>query len=79
MAMSDQRGAAEYLRDHPLLNEIFDRLEASAIERAVNAKPDDDELRRTSTQEVRAIRAVRRDLERHAAEPNNPEPQGSVA
>lgn len=69
--MSDQ-GAAEQLLNHPLLTEIFDGLERSAIERAVNAKPSDDEMRRTCTQEVRAIRAVRRELDLRAKGKTNP-------
>lgn len=78
MTMTDQRGAAEYLRDHPLLNEIFDGLEKDATERAIHAKPDDDETRRDALHQVRAIRNVRRELERKAS-PANPKPRGAVA
>ena len=59
---SEHRGEAEYLLNSELLKEVFADLEASAIERAINAKASDDELRRTSTQEVRAIRAVQGQL-----------------
>lgn len=69
--MSDQ-GAAEQLLNHPLLKEIFDKLERSAMERAINAKPADDEQRRICTQEVRAIRAVRRELSLRAEGKTNP-------
>ena len=61
--MSEHRGEAEYLLDSELLKEIFGQLERDALERAINAKASDDELRRTCTQEVRAIRAVRSQLE----------------
>ena len=61
--MSEHRGEAEYLLSNRLLKQIFADIEADALERAVAAKPSDDELRRTSTQEVRAIRAVQRQLE----------------
>ena len=61
--MSEHRGEAEYLLNSRLLKHIFADIEADALERAVNAKPSDDELRRTATQEVRAIRAVQRQLE----------------
>lgn len=60
--MSEHRGEAEYLLDSKLLKEVFADIERNALERAVNAKPSDDELRRTSTQEVRAIRAVHEQL-----------------
>lgn len=76
--MTDQRGAAEYLRDHPLLNEIFDGLERDAMERSVGAKAEDDETRRDTMHRVRVIRDVRGKLAR-LAEPTNPKPRGSVA
>lgn len=76
--MSDNRGAAEYLRDHPLLGEIFDGLEKDATERAIHAKPDDDETRRDALHQVRAIRNVRAELERRAAPPTNRQ-RGAVA
>ncbi len=55
-------GEAERLLNHPLINEIFDELESDAMEIAVHAKPSDDETRRTSMNEVRAIRALRQKL-----------------
>lgn len=61
--MPDPNGEAEYLLNNSLLKEIFGQLEADAIERAIDAKSSDDELRRTCTQEVRAIRAVQHQLE----------------
>lgn len=60
--MSEHRGEAEYLLDNQLLQKIFAKLEADALERAVNAQASDDEARRIATQEVRAIRAVQRQL-----------------
>ena len=71
--------ALEYLRDHPLLNEIFDKLERTAIERADNASGDDDTTRRVAMEEVNAIRNVRRELSTLAKGSTNPKPRGSVA
>ena len=65
------RGAAEYLRDHPLLNEIFDGMERDAMERAIYAKPDDDHTRRDALHHVHAIRDVRAELKRRAAPTTN--------
>ena len=72
-------GEAEYLLSNQLLKQIFDDLERSAIEAAVNAKSSNDELRATSLQEVRAIRAVRRELQSLAKGKTNPKPRGPVA
>ena len=77
--MDERQGAAEYLLNDNLLNNIFDEIEAGALENCVNAKPSDDELRRTSTQEVRAIRAVRRQLQTLAKGPTKPTPRRPVA
>jgi len=60
--MSEHRGEAEYLLGSQLLQMIFAKLEQDAVERSIAAKPSDDETRRTCTQEVRAIRAVQRQL-----------------
>lgn len=72
-------GEAEYLLSNQLLKQIFDDLERSATERAVAAKPSDDETRATSLQEVRAIRAVRSQLESLARGKTKAKPRGSVA
>lgn len=68
--MSD-RGEAERLADHPLLNKIFDELERDAMENGVYAKSDDDVKRREAMHQVRAIRDVREELKRRAAPPVN--------
>lgn len=59
------RAELEHLRDHPVLNRIFDDLEEAAFSQAVTAKINDDETRRNFMAEVRAIRSVRQKL-RHA-------------
>lgn len=71
-------GHAESLLNDSLLNEIFDELEQSALEGAVNAQPSDDEQRRTKLQEVRAIRAVRRKLNALLKGTTNPKPRAVV-
>ncbi len=60
-------GAAQQLLSNPLLNEILDEMERGAVEAAVNAPLSDDEQRRVSTMEVRAIRSLRSQLEIRAA------------
>lgn len=60
--MTEHRGEAEYLLDSKVLKEVFSELEQNALERAISAKPSDDSLRRTSLEEVRAIRAVQDQL-----------------
>ena len=76
--MPDRAGAAEYLLNNDLLKEIFTDIEADALERAVNAKPSDDEARRAATQEVRAIRAVQRQLEVLLRAKTKPKPRPVV-
>ena len=56
-------GAAEYLLNDELLKSLFEQMEQDYLERAVNAKAEDDEMRRICTMQVRAIRQVRTDLE----------------
>ena len=53
---------ATFLLEHPLLNEMFDKLEHDAAEMGINAPFADDEMRRIAMGEVRAIRSVRRKL-----------------
>jgi hypothetical protein len=60
-------GEAERLLNHPLFNEIFDALESDAMEVAVQAKPSDDETRRTAMNEIRAIRSLRQKLKTRAS------------
>lgn len=80
--MSD-RGAAEYLLDDRLLNEIFDSLENDAKEAAIYAQvtPEyndpDFEMRRALAQ-VRAIRDVRAELRKRASAPPTNRPRAAV-
>lgn len=60
-------GAALQLVNDPLLNEILDDMEGAAVEAAIHAAPSDDEKRRTSLTEVRAIRSLRQQLKARAA------------
>lgn len=60
-------GAAQRLVNDPMLNEILDELERAALESGVTADPSDDEKRRVSMTEVRAIRSLRRQLKTRAA------------
>lgn len=60
-------GEAQTLLDSPLLNEIFDAIEADAFEGIVSAKSADDETRRLLSMEVQAIRSVRKQLSTRAA------------
>lgn len=55
-------GEADRLLNHPILVGIFADLEKTAVERAINAKLGDDETRRNSLAEARAIRSVRQQL-----------------
>ncbi|QAX31307.1 hypothetical protein [Leisingera sp. NJS204] len=60
-------GAAQRLLNDPLLNEILDEMERDAFETGVNAAPPNDEQRRNSMMEVRAIRSLRQQLKTRAA------------
>lgn len=55
-------GEAERLSGHPVIRHIFDEMEQDAMERAIYARPSDDEARRSAMNEVRAIRALRQKL-----------------
>lgn len=77
--MAEPLGEAQYLLEHKLLNEIFDKLEHDATERAIHARASDDETRRTSLEEVRAIRHVRAELKTLAEGSTNRKARGSVA
>lgn len=55
-------GEAQALLDSEMLTDILSTLEKDAIEACVNAKPSDDETRRTNTNKVRAIRDLREQL-----------------
>jgi len=72
-------GEAERLLNHPLFNEIFDGLENDAMEVAVQAKPSDDETRRTSMNEIRAIRSLRQKLKTLAEGKTTLPKKGDVA
>jgi hypothetical protein len=56
-------GEADQLLGSALLQETLSQIEAEAMERAVDARSDDDETRRSALCEVRAIRSVRGQLE----------------
>lgn len=71
-------GEAETLAASELLKEIFAEIEREQVERAIYAKLDDDETRRASLGEVRAIRSVREKLEALIRQKTNPAP-GAVA
>ncbi len=51
-------GQAEALLNDDLLQEVFRTLEQQAIDACIDAGPTDDELRRTTMQEVNALRDV---------------------
>lgn len=72
-------GEAERLLNHPLFDEIFDELENGAMEVAVQAKPSDDETRRTSMNEIRAIRSLRQKLKTLAEGKTTLPKKGDVA
>lgn len=72
-------GDAEMLLNHPLINQIFDGLEADAMETSVYANPSDDETRRTAMNEVRAIRALRLKLKTLAEGKTTQPKKGTVA
>ena len=70
-------GEINYLLENAILKEIFDGLERECMEIAVNARPDDDEMRRSALGEVRAIRSVRWKLKALLSAKTNP-PQDAV-
>lgn len=72
-------GNAQRLQDDPLLNEILDKMEKDALERCVFADPSDDEMRRVSTMEVRAIKSLRAQLKTLAEGKAKRAKRGSVA
>ena len=55
-------GEAERLADDPILKSILDELEENAMEIAVHAKIHDDETRRSTMNEIRAIRNLRQKI-----------------
>lgn len=77
--MTAPNGRAEALASDPLLNELLDDMERAAFERCVNAKPSDDETRRTATTEVRAIQSLRQQLQSLSRGKTTPAARGSVA
>lgn len=72
-------GHAEMLANDQLLNDILDGLERDAMEMGVNANPSDDETRRISAMEVRAIRSLRGKLASLAKGAANPDVANPVA
>lgn len=71
-------GEAQALIENQLLNEILDQLEDEAKEEAIAAELTDDEMRRASLGEVRAIRSLRAKL-RALAYPEDNRRRGKVA
>lgn len=59
MTDDDRQRAAQTLLEIPLFNQLWDELETQAVNRCINAKPDDDESRRVFASEARAIRNFR--------------------
>lgn len=75
----DPSGEAQTLLDSPMLNDIFDDLEARAFEGIVSAMSADDETRRLLSMEVQAIRSVRKQLASRAAGKAKPKRADSAA
>lgn len=77
--MTQPSGHAQQLCDDRLLNEIFDKLEAKAVEAAISAPSSDDEMRLTSVLKVKAIRSVRAELQSLAKGKTNRSTTDAVA
>ena len=69
---------ADYLLKNELLNNILEAIEREAVESCIDALPLDDETRRISAFEVRAIRSLRRKLKAVLTAKTSPTIQGSV-
>lgn len=61
MTPRERKSLAEQITTNPLFNEIMTGLETSAIEQLISAK--DDETRLTAQLRVKAIRALRAELD----------------
>lgn len=59
MTADEKQRAAQALLNMPLFINLWDELEASAINRCINAKPEDHETRSAMAAEARAIRNFR--------------------
>jgi hypothetical protein len=59
MTDEERKRAAQALLDMPLFNQLWDELETAAVDRCINAKPNDDETRRVMASEARVIRLFR--------------------
>ena len=59
MTDEERKRAAQAIINMPLFNMLWDDLEASAINRCINAKPEDHETRSVMAAEARAIRNFR--------------------
>lgn len=59
MTPDEKQRAAQAIISAPLFNMLWDDLEASAINRCINAKPEDHETRSVMAAEARAIRNFR--------------------
>lgn len=74
---TQRQGEAEYLINHPLMQELLDGIEHEAIEAGIQAAPDDDDTRRTAAFKVQAIRTLRRQLA-GIAQPTKPSRRAAV-
>lgn len=72
MDKAQKAAHARALFDDPVFHEIMDDLEAAAINTAVYADITDNEKRAAALGEVRAIRALRANLESLTREDNRP-------
>lgn len=63
MTNEDRARAADMLLSTPLVVELFNEIEANAVNRCVLADPTDDQTRAAYAAEVRAIRDLRSRLE----------------
>lgn len=62
MNAQEKANAARMLIEHPLITELFEELEKSAVDVAMYAAPTDHETRAAKLTEARAIRALRQQL-----------------
>jgi hypothetical protein len=63
MTSEDKARAADMLLSTPIVIDLLNEIEGSAINKCVNAAPDNDQERAAYAAEVRAIRRLRSDLE----------------
>lgn len=63
MSPDDRRRAADAILSVPLFHDLFNEIEAQAVDACVYAKHDDHEARQAHAAEVRVIRTLRLRLE----------------